>query len=205
MTNDAIRDDCLSLPHVTEAVRWAITCCSRVGGKMFAIIELDGHSCRSKCTPERYREQAPIGHRRDPHLPRPLVASERKVPMKHCLLIAVIVLCAASFGCARAGALSDQDKAAIQKVHDDFAQAFTAEKPDFAALVKASYAQDAQVLMPNMPAFTGEEAIAKAFSAGPSFSTFAIRAPFSDSSPKDFAKVRDLLERAEQSALRGAS
>ena len=56
MTNDAIRDHCLSLPHVTEVVRWGDHLLFKVGGKMFAIIELDGHSCAFKCTPERYAD-----------------------------------------------------------------------------------------------------------------------------------------------------
>jgi predicted DNA-binding protein (MmcQ/YjbR family) len=56
MTNDAIRDHCLSLPHVTEVVRWGDHLLFKVGGKMFAIIELDGHSCAFKCTPEKYAE-----------------------------------------------------------------------------------------------------------------------------------------------------
>jgi predicted DNA-binding protein (MmcQ/YjbR family) len=56
MTNDAIRDHCLSLPHVTEVVRWGDHLLFKIGGKMFAIIELDGHSCAFKCTPESYAE-----------------------------------------------------------------------------------------------------------------------------------------------------
>jgi predicted DNA-binding protein (MmcQ/YjbR family) len=56
MTNDRIRDHCLSLPHVTEVVQWEDHLLFKVGGKMFAIIELDGHSCSFKCTPERYAE-----------------------------------------------------------------------------------------------------------------------------------------------------
>jgi predicted DNA-binding protein (MmcQ/YjbR family) len=56
MTNEEIRNHCLSLPHVTEVVRWGDHLLFKVGGKMFAIIELDGHSCAFKCTPERYAE-----------------------------------------------------------------------------------------------------------------------------------------------------
>jgi ketosteroid isomerase-like protein len=86
--------------------------------------------------------------------------------MRRVLLVVLVVVCAAAVACARAGPLSDQDKAAIQKLHDDYAQAWNVEKPDVAALVKASYAPDAQVLMPNLPAFVGEEAIVKAYSTG---------------------------------------
>lgn len=56
MTNESIRRHCLSLPHVTEVVRWVDHLLFKVGGKMFAIIELDGHSCALKCTPERYAD-----------------------------------------------------------------------------------------------------------------------------------------------------
>ncbi len=56
MTNDAIRDHCLSLPHVTEVVRWGDHLLFKVGGKMFAIIEIDGHSCTFKCTPDTYAD-----------------------------------------------------------------------------------------------------------------------------------------------------
>ncbi len=56
MTNDSIRDHCLSLAHVTEVVRWGDHLLFKVGGKMFAIIELDGHSCTFRCTPDKYAE-----------------------------------------------------------------------------------------------------------------------------------------------------
>jgi predicted DNA-binding protein (MmcQ/YjbR family) len=56
MNNDSIRTHCLSLPHVTEVVRWGEHLLFKVGGKMFAIIDLDGHSCSLKCTPETYAE-----------------------------------------------------------------------------------------------------------------------------------------------------
>ena len=56
MTNDAIRDYCLSLPHATEVVQWGDHLLFKVGGKMFAIIEMDGHSCTFKCSPEKYAE-----------------------------------------------------------------------------------------------------------------------------------------------------
>jgi predicted DNA-binding protein (MmcQ/YjbR family) len=56
MTNDSIRDHCLSLPHTTEVVQWGGHLLFKVGGKMFAIIDLDGHSCSLKCTPEKYAE-----------------------------------------------------------------------------------------------------------------------------------------------------
>jgi predicted DNA-binding protein (MmcQ/YjbR family) len=56
MTNDAIRRHCLSLPHTTEVVQWQDHLLFKVAGKMFAIIELDGHRCSLRCSPERYAE-----------------------------------------------------------------------------------------------------------------------------------------------------
>ena len=55
MTNDRIRDHCLALPHVTEIVQWEEHLLFKVGGKMFAIIALDGHSCSFRCTAEKYQ------------------------------------------------------------------------------------------------------------------------------------------------------
>ena len=56
MTNDTIRQHCLSLPYATEVVQWEDHLLFKVGGKMFAIIELDGHRCSLKCSPEKYAE-----------------------------------------------------------------------------------------------------------------------------------------------------
>lgn len=56
MTNEKIREHCLSLPGTTETVQWGDHLLFKVGGKMFAIIGLDGHTCSLKCTPEKYAE-----------------------------------------------------------------------------------------------------------------------------------------------------
>ena len=56
MTNDSIRDHCLSLPMTTEEVQWEEHLLFKIGGKMFAITTLGGHRCNFKCTPERYAE-----------------------------------------------------------------------------------------------------------------------------------------------------
>ncbi len=56
MTHDAIRDHCLSLPHVTEVVRWGGHLLFKVGGKMFVILDLDGFGCALKCTPDKYAD-----------------------------------------------------------------------------------------------------------------------------------------------------
>lgn len=56
MTNDAIREFCMSLPMTTEEVQWEEHLLFKIGGKMFAIIQLGGHRCNFKCTPEKYAE-----------------------------------------------------------------------------------------------------------------------------------------------------
>jgi predicted DNA-binding protein (MmcQ/YjbR family) len=56
MTNESIRAHCLALPHTTEIVQWESHLLFKVGGKMFAIIDLDGHSCSLRCDAEKYAE-----------------------------------------------------------------------------------------------------------------------------------------------------
>jgi predicted DNA-binding protein (MmcQ/YjbR family) len=56
MTNESIRSHCLGLPHATEIVQWESHLLFKVGGKMFAIIDLDGHSCSFRSTPDGYAD-----------------------------------------------------------------------------------------------------------------------------------------------------
>jgi predicted DNA-binding protein (MmcQ/YjbR family) len=56
MTNESIRDYCLGLPRVTEVVQWESHLLFKIGGKMFAMIDLDGHCCSMRCTPDDYAE-----------------------------------------------------------------------------------------------------------------------------------------------------
>jgi predicted DNA-binding protein (MmcQ/YjbR family) len=56
MTNESIRDHCLGLPFATEVVQWEDHLLFKVGGKMFAIIALDGRSCTFRCSPEKYAD-----------------------------------------------------------------------------------------------------------------------------------------------------
>jgi predicted DNA-binding protein (MmcQ/YjbR family) len=56
VTNESIRNHCLGLPHTTEVVQWEDHLLFKVGGRMFAIIALDGHSCSFRCTPDAYAE-----------------------------------------------------------------------------------------------------------------------------------------------------
>jgi ketosteroid isomerase-like protein len=74
-------------------------------------------------------------------------------------------LVAVSVGCQQGGALSDQDKAAIQKQHEDYAQMMNAGTPAPDAVVKAYYAADATVLPPNAPATQDLALVAKMMTA----------------------------------------
>ena len=56
MTNESIRHHCLGLPHVAEVVQWESHLLFKIGGKMFVIIDLDGHSCSFRSTPDGYAE-----------------------------------------------------------------------------------------------------------------------------------------------------
>lgn len=86
--------------------------------------------------------------------------------MRHWAWSAVVVVsCLLGAACHQNAALSDADKAAIQKAHDEFARMLTAEKPDPAALVKMYYADTARVLPPDMPAADGQAAIIQDFKA----------------------------------------
>ena len=59
MNVDSIRSFCLSLPHATEKVQWGDNLVFKVGGKMFAIANLDRtypSKISFKCTPEKFAE-----------------------------------------------------------------------------------------------------------------------------------------------------
>jgi predicted DNA-binding protein (MmcQ/YjbR family) len=56
VNHETIRDHCLGLPHVSEIVRWGDNLLFKVGGKMFAMIALDGEHCSLKCSHETFAE-----------------------------------------------------------------------------------------------------------------------------------------------------
>jgi predicted DNA-binding protein (MmcQ/YjbR family) len=59
MNLDSIRAFCLSLPHATENVQWGDDLVFKVGGKMFAVANLDRtypNKISFKCTPEKFAE-----------------------------------------------------------------------------------------------------------------------------------------------------
>lgn len=59
MDVESIRHFCLSLPRATEDIQWGDDLLFRVGGKIFAIIDLNPQTptrLSFKCTPEQYAE-----------------------------------------------------------------------------------------------------------------------------------------------------
>lgn len=81
MSFDAIRDYCLSLPHVTEKVQWENDLLFCIGGKMFTVMALDAaapYRISLKCTPEEFAELT----ERDGIDPAPYVARYHWVALK---------------------------------------------------------------------------------------------------------------------------
>ena len=57
MTLETVRSICRALPKVTEDIKWAHDLCFCVGGKMFAVVDLERpHALAFKCTPESFGE-----------------------------------------------------------------------------------------------------------------------------------------------------
>lgn len=57
MTIDTVRSICRALPRVTEDIKWGHDLCFIVGGKMFAVVNMEPpHSIAFKCTPETFGE-----------------------------------------------------------------------------------------------------------------------------------------------------
>jgi predicted DNA-binding protein (MmcQ/YjbR family) len=54
---ESVRAFCLNLPGTTEDVKWGSDLCFLIGGKMFAVVNLDPpHQISFKTTPERFAE-----------------------------------------------------------------------------------------------------------------------------------------------------
>ena len=72
MNIEDVQNFCLSLPHVTEDVKWGNDLCFCVGEKMFAVVGLEpGKVIASfKCTPEKFSELI----EREGIIPAPYVA-----------------------------------------------------------------------------------------------------------------------------------
>lgn len=58
MNIDELRQFCLSMPHATEDVKWGSDLTFLIGGKMFAVTNLDEarRAVSFKCTPEKFAE-----------------------------------------------------------------------------------------------------------------------------------------------------
>jgi predicted DNA-binding protein (MmcQ/YjbR family) len=74
MDNEAIRQFCLGLPYVTEKIQWGEDLVFKVGGKMFAVLNLSPGHARNrisfKSTPEEFAELV----ERDGIIPAPYMA-----------------------------------------------------------------------------------------------------------------------------------
>jgi predicted DNA-binding protein (MmcQ/YjbR family) len=71
MSIDAVRTFCLSLPAVTEDIKWGSDLVFSVGGRMFAVVNTERpHTLAFKCTPEVFGELT----ERDGIIPAPYLA-----------------------------------------------------------------------------------------------------------------------------------
>jgi ketosteroid isomerase-like protein len=88
------------------------------------------------------------------------------------LLGLVIILMAIACQAPAPTGLTETDKAAIQKVVDEAVSLANAPTKDWAAYVKAYYAEDAVVLPPNGPLVQGRAAMESWFASFPPMSDF---------------------------------
>src|SRR5580765_8184181 len=71
MSIDTVRAFCLSLPAVTEDIKWGSDLVFSIGGKMFAVVNTERpHTLAFKCTPETFAELT----ERDGIIPAPYLA-----------------------------------------------------------------------------------------------------------------------------------
>jgi predicted DNA-binding protein (MmcQ/YjbR family) len=71
MSIDTVRTFCLSLPAVTEDIKWGSDLVFSIGGKMFAVVNTERpHTLSFKCTPETFAELT----ERDGIIPAPYLA-----------------------------------------------------------------------------------------------------------------------------------
>lgn len=82
MTIDSLRQYALFLLHATENIQWGDDLVFKVGGKMFAFVNLDASSpgqISFKCTPEKFAELT----ERDGVIPAPYAARYHWVLLEH--------------------------------------------------------------------------------------------------------------------------
>src|SRR3954468_14754908 len=80
MNPELTREHCMSLPHTTENVQWGSDLCFKVGGKMFAVMNLEPSTnvLSFKCTPESFVELQEI----DGIVPAPYMARAQWVSLQ---------------------------------------------------------------------------------------------------------------------------
>src|ERR1035438_9707361 len=71
-----VRGYCMGLPHTTETVQWGANLVFKIGGKMYAMAELEDadHWLSFKCSPEDF---ADLCEREDHHTARAVVHRRR--------------------------------------------------------------------------------------------------------------------------------
>ncbi len=81
MTLDTVRTFCLSLPDVTEDIKWGADLAFSIGGKMFCVLNTEPpHQMSFKCSPEDFGElvERP-GLRPAPYLARAMWVQEEQL------------------------------------------------------------------------------------------------------------------------------
>jgi predicted DNA-binding protein (MmcQ/YjbR family) len=81
MNIDSLRKFCLSFPHATEKLQWGEELCFKVGGKIFAMVDLGSvpQTLICKCDPERFAEMT----EREGIVPAPYVGRYKWVMLEH--------------------------------------------------------------------------------------------------------------------------
>jgi predicted DNA-binding protein (MmcQ/YjbR family) len=80
MAVDWVRKHCLSFPHVTESVQWGSNLVFKIGGKMFAVADLEpgGVWLSLKCSPEVFADLT----EREGIIPAPYLARAQWVALE---------------------------------------------------------------------------------------------------------------------------
>lgn len=80
MNIESFREFCLSLPHVTEDIKWEHNLCFMIGGKMFTVggIDNDPFTVSFKVPPEQFEELINTEH----IIPAPYLARAKWVYIK---------------------------------------------------------------------------------------------------------------------------
>jgi predicted DNA-binding protein (MmcQ/YjbR family) len=74
MDNETIRQFCLGLPHVTEKIQWGEDLVFKVGGKMFAVLNISPGHARNRISFKSTQEESAELVERDGIIPAPYMA-----------------------------------------------------------------------------------------------------------------------------------